>query len=225
MPFRYSDRHQDSLRDVVKGDNAEQLRTLLENRDQQIERFVDELERTSITRGALADRPATGDYVGQLFYDLTSDYYWKWTANGWRLLLGSGTYTPALTNMAIGTGGGAANTATWTYVFGTIRIEGTLTFGTAGTTFPAAAVETFGAPSGFTFATVAATPVGLASIISAGVITRGEVRIESGTTFRILSWNAAGASLTAVDLAAGVPGVWAAGDGFRYSFDAQVVTT
>ena len=66
----------------------------------------------------------------------------------------SGTYTPTLTNMAIGTGGTAINTASFTFAGfpagGILCVEGKVVFGTAGQTFPGASNESISLPTGYT---------------------------------------------------------------------------
>lgn len=63
----------------------------------------------------------------------------------------TGTYTPTLSNMAVGTGG--LNTATYRFEgdadAGLIHIEGQIIFGTAGQTFPGGSSELISMPTGF----------------------------------------------------------------------------
>lgn len=131
----------------------------------------------------------------------------------------SGTYTPSLTGMAVGTGGSAANTATYSFVGGVLVASGNIVFGTSGATLPGASAETISMPSGFTFTAPASTYVGTVLLSSGGVQSIGALRIESTgatNTIRPLAFNAAGTYLTAVDLTATIPGTWAAGDTIRW---------
>jgi hypothetical protein len=74
----------------------------------------------------------------------------------------SGSYTPTLTNMDVGTGGSADNSARYTYAHGILNCSGTIVFGTSGTTFPGGSNEKIGLPSGFTITSGfgASIPVG-----------------------------------------------------------------
>lgn len=67
-----------------------------------------------------------------------------------RLSADSGTYTPTLTNMAIGTGGTPDNTATYRHINGLLSVWGHIDFGTTGATLPGAATEAIGFPPGYT---------------------------------------------------------------------------
>lgn len=67
----------------------------------------------------------------------------------------SGTYTPTLTSLSVGTGGGATNTADYVFVGGpdtgdegVLILTGHILFGTSGTTFPSGS-ERIGLPAGF----------------------------------------------------------------------------
>lgn len=62
----------------------------------------------------------------------------------------SGTYTPVLLNMAIGTGGSPDNTATYRYANGLLSVWGHIDFGTTGATLPGASTEAIGFPPGYT---------------------------------------------------------------------------
>lgn len=68
-------------------------------------------------------------------------------------LFTSGTYTPTLANMVIGTGGTPINSAKFTFsgfpAGGTLVVEGRIKFGTTGTTLPGASEESMSLPAGY----------------------------------------------------------------------------
>jgi hypothetical protein len=133
----------------------------------------------------------------------------------------TGTYTPALTGMAIGTGGGALNTADFVFDGETLFVHGEIKFGTSGTTFPGATI-TVGLPSGYempaTTVTVShpmseVTFIDLATNVFAGLCRR-----EAGTDdalrllLRLSSGTYGGYAATSTT----VPHTWAAGDEIEY---------
>lgn len=134
-------------------------------------------------------------------------------------LVQTGTYTPTLTVIAVGTGGSAANSGSWIYVGqpdaggrGVLFVNGLLTFGTTGAAFPTASSETISLPPGFTL-------VGLTNVAVLGHCTYQ----IGGSNFAGAMWSSGSAALRPVaaltngtvdnwgDLNATVPGAWVAG--------------
>ena len=135
-------------------------------------------------------------------------------------LFDDGTYTPTLTNMAVGTGGSATNSATYTFSNGILLVSGRIIFGTSGTTFPGGSDEYIGLPSGYTRANNAGTrPVGwVRTNISINQVgTLWDNGPTSSVTLQILetgtptygAWTSPSAS---------VPASWAAGSVIDYQF-------
>lgn len=130
----------------------------------------------------------------------------------------NGTYTPTLTGMVVGTGGSAANSASYTFVggnqvgdVGVLRIEWRMVFGTAGTTFPTA--PTISLPAGFNLVqTNTSFPIGRAYLGDSGTAANdrwAEVAPNSVSTFRILLGGISGAVAT---LSTTTPFTWAIND-------------
>lgn len=139
----------------------------------------------------------------------------------------AGVYTPTLVNMAVGAGG--VNTANFVFVGGVgvggqglLTIDGVVTFGTSGQTFPNA--PTISLPPGFNVAgTNTATPVGHVRMTDSdtGANSRvGVVTILTGTTFRPAN---GGDSQQVSGLSPTGPFTWAAGDSINYHFTIQAV--
>lgn len=138
-----------------------------------------------------------------------------------RSIVTSGTYTPTLANMAIGTGGGAVNAASFTFTgppggIGLLTIEGNLKFGTAGATLPGAGVETFSLPTGYANVETTSLHSNASSLscrlIGAAVNAKGIMRPESASTLRPIVYQVAGANIIIADITAAIPGAWANGD-------------
>lgn len=138
----------------------------------------------------------------------------------------SGTYTPTLVGMAIGTGGSATNTASYWWTGGPdvgdeglLFLSGWIIFGTAGATFPTTPDVLL--PPGFRVS--AAVPVvqrvqAVHYFIAAVGFVFGFVEYQASANDRIrLGWlNAAGTPLGLGALSPVSPGAWAAGDSMRY---------
>lgn len=133
------------------------------------------------------------------------------------------TFTPALTGMAIGTGGSAYNQATYIYANGMLNVWGRVVFGTSGVTLPTGTIGV-GPPPGFTFAPplTAVLPAGICYMNAGGVNSPGTVRAESSSLMRILANNAAGTYLAAANVSSTVPGTWANGNSIEYSYSVPV---
>lgn len=139
----------------------------------------------------------------------------------------SGTYTPTLGNMVVGTAG--TNTATYTYVGddtgGHLAIHGRILFGSAGQTFPGASSETVSLPTGFQIASDFADGLnvlgGICVIDADSTDFTGHLRWSSNTTLRlVLEQDGAGVganNIAIVDFTSGDPiATWAQGDGFDW---------
>jgi hypothetical protein len=134
-----------------------------------------------------------------------------------------GTYTPTLSGMAVGTGGSAANTATWTLNGDVLHIEGIVTFGTSGQTFPTA--PTIALPSGFLFANAdTSRPCGQALLRDPGVAGYSAVLlVESSSTFGIYQQNTASTYAAVATLTTTTPFTYAAGDQIIWTAELHVV--
>jgi len=130
----------------------------------------------------------------------------------------TGTYTPTLTGMAIGTGGTPLNTASFCYIGGVLVVEGNIQFGTSGQTFPTAPTLTL--PSGYTMTTFfSARPIGNATFNDSGSGGfAGRVFAATSSTVAFNAENAAGTHSSLVALSTTVPYTWASNDGIYYEF-------
>lgn len=144
-------------------------------------------------------------------------------------LFASGTYTPTLGNMAIGTGGTPTNTAKYTFVGfpagGILTVEGSIKFGTTGVTLPSGPSETVSLPSGY--ALIDTNPSSELSStvtfvdVSGGVAMKGMIRPNTTTTLRMVLINVSGANLVVNDVSATTPFTWAVSDEIYYKFVAR----
>lgn len=136
----------------------------------------------------------------------------------------SGTYTPTLTGMAIGTGGSAANTASFHFIGGVLFVEGSIIFGTSGQTFPT--TPTMSIPAGYTIATATANrPCGWASIIDSGTGTfTGRCHVITSTSVGFVAENSAATSGVVAAISTTNPMTWASSDQFLYSFHVRATS-
>lgn len=134
-----------------------------------------------------------------------------------------GTYTPTLVGMAVGTGGGATNTAAYAFGGAGGSIEGDIVFGTSGTTFPSS-TTTISLPSGWTFKNVTATrPIGDVTMTLGGVsFYYGILWIASSTTARLMLTEAASTYGRLFAPSTTAPATWAAGDRIEWRINAQM---
>lgn len=136
----------------------------------------------------------------------------------------SGSYTPSLTNVAIGTGGSAANAAVWSFDGTHLTVTGRIILGTSG-----ASVGTgprLSTPAGFTLAAGYASwaPLGPCSMLDTDLGQIGEAVCTRGTTagtVTLLQSVYTAPYNRLVNITATSPFTWAAGDGFRYHFVAE----
>lgn len=179
-----------------------------------------------IHRCTSTTRP-TNPYDGMVCHEINTDFFIRWDGANWRYTLASGTYTPTLSGMAIGTGGGAANTATWYYDGNMLDVVGQIVFGTTGPTFPGAGgninVALPTSPAWTIPVLNGNHPAGLVTLSPAGSNWVGFGWVNTGTTIRFLaeSINAAAAGTDYVKQAAtgaAIPAAWAAGNTIQYSF-------
>ena len=135
------------------------------------------------------------------------------------------TYTPTLSGMAIGTGGSAANTATYRVAYGILHVWGSVTFGTAGTTFPGATI-TVALPGSYTVSGYKSLmPVGRVIFNDAGVHYYGEAATVSNTTVRFTVNNSSTTYTTQTATSTTVPFTWVAGDEILYSYSVPVAVS
>ena len=142
-----------------------------------------------------------------------------------------GTYTPALTQCAVGTGGSAANTATYVYVGGpsvgdrgVMHLSGSIVFGTTGATLPQAN-PTIGLPSGFNLVTATTIRWLTATTTAAGGFQAAFVQVNpsSPNSVGIEPTGISGNVIVPTGMSPTVPATWAAGNGIRWSVTIQVV--
>lgn len=147
-------------------------------------------------------------------------------------LVVTGTYTPALNGLAQGTGG--SNTANYTFIGGrdigekgTLSLQGKLTFGTAGQTFPNS--PSFGLPSGFAIdgASYEAgrTVIGDCTLYddSASVPYYGGVEYVTTTSVRLFNLAVNGIYPVRHTVTTTLPFTWAAADSIFWNVSITVV--
>lgn len=124
-------------------------------------------------------------------------------------LIESNSYTPTLTGIGVGAGGG--NVAHYTYIgtdTGLLVTHGLITFGSSGQTFPGASAESVSLPSGFAMVDYHINrPCGQARY-NIGSNWIGSLWQQGDTDLRFVATTASGQW---VDPTASVPGSWAAG--------------
>ena len=136
----------------------------------------------------------------------------------------TGAYTPALTNMAIGTGGSASNSARYAFSGGPLigdkgplRIEGMFRFGTTGVTLPGTGVPGIGLPAGFEIADIVSVDIecGVWSHYDVGNWTTKHV-LTTATVTRLnlvaLEVNTTLSRVTLNGVTSTIPNTWANGD-------------
>lgn len=139
----------------------------------------------------------------------------------------SGTYTPTLANLAIGTGGSPTNTASFTFAGfpagGILTVEGKIVFGTTAPTLPGASQESISLPSGYSMI-LTDTSSGLAGTllyvdVSAATLFDGLMAPLTATTVGLYVKTVSGTAIAVNSaLTATVPFTWAINDEIRYRF-------
>lgn len=145
-------------------------------------------------------------------------------------LFTSGTYTPTLANMVIGTGGTPINTAKFTFVGfpagGVLTVEGRIKFGTTGTTLPGASVETISLPSGYALIDTSVDGALISQVVFQDVSAPGTERLGiivpvTSTTVRPVMPTVTGSFLFRLSIDATNPFTWAINDEFYYRYQAR----
>ena len=167
---------------------------------------------------AVADATARGlitgidRYEGKVVYQADLDSFLWYNGSAWMYLLGKGTYTPALTNWAIGTGGAATLAGRWVYSFGNLKIEGNAGLGSSGASVSGA--MTISLPTGFTADSVfSEQAAGWCSMTDTGTASyRGPVHPVSTTTVRLQAFNVSATYGGPTNTSSTVPHTWASTD-------------
>lgn len=183
----------------------------------------DYLMEQSVITCLSSARPASPTQ-GMVIYETDVNRIRVWDGSAWLCIWAKGaTYTPALTGMSIGSGGSAANSATWSFSGGELIITGEIVFGSSGATFPAATILA-NLPSGFTASPNPSTalPVGQCHFNDVGANgAYGVTRLNSTTSVRFVPVDAAGTYATLVATSALIPFTWVAGDGIYWNATIQ----
>lgn len=144
----------------------------------------------------------------------------------------SGSYSPTWTNLAVGTGGSAANSAGYRYIGepnvggrGFLAITGGVVLGTSGASVSGAPSATLPTAldtgvTGFEMQTAvnsSAHRIGLCTLGSSSIGVVQRVASEANK-FGFSVFNAAGTYLSLSTISSTVPLTWAAGDFIRYDF-------
>lgn len=143
----------------------------------------------------------------------------------------TGAYTPTLVGMSVGSGGGALNTADWTFVggpavgsHGDLTVFGRFLFGTTAPTYPASA--TLALPSGFNMVNASGWPLelGQAGINDAGVeYYPGIVKWATASAVAFTVHNTAAAFSRQQAISTTVPHTFGPGDFVDYAFACRAV--
>jgi len=183
--------------------------------------FWDDYVREQVVCTCTSSTRPTG-VTGRCIYETDTGKLKIYNGSGWTDVWANGstgTYTPTLSGMAIGTGGSAANTATFSFANGILSVIGFIQFGTSGVTLPGAGGNiNVSVPSGFSMLGASTTPIGQAMLTAAATNYHGIAWINSATAVRFLALAAGATYLTPAATSATVPGTWANGDIIRYSF-------
>jgi hypothetical protein len=141
------------------------------------------------------------------------------------------TYTPSLTNIAIGTGGSAFNDAVYTYVGGSesgdagiMSLSGRITLGTSGESVSGTPVVSL--PSGFSLQVSLETTfqsLGLAHLRAGAANYVGYLAWQSSTELLVRAERRGGFTyIEPLVISSTVPDTWAAGDSITYNASLQV---
>jgi len=162
----------------------------------------------NVVAGALID-PAWGNDVTDMLNNVAAKGEWN-------------TFTPTLTNVTIGTGGGAANEARYVWVGGDavnseglLLVSGNITLGTSGFSMGASPQATI--PSDFEsrLYPMSVGRIGIASLVSANI---GTVSWVNNNTVGFTVFNSGATYLSVSGITSTVPATWAAGHFIRYVY-------
>ena len=160
---------------------------------------------------------ATGDPLVESWFDAVADLL-----NG---LVESDTYTPTWTNLAVGTGGSATNSAEYRWIGGTetgdvgiLSISGAVTLGTSGASVTGTPSATL--PAGFEMQTASNSGTHRLGLCTFGNNSIGAVQRVASVpgSFGFTALTASGTYLGVATISSTVPLTWAAGDFIRYDF-------
>lgn len=146
-------------------------------------------------------------------------------------LFASGTYTPTLANLAIGTGGTPINSAKYTFVGfpagGVLHVEGRIKFGTTSVTLPGASEETMTLPTGYAMIDTTSTSAnvnGQASFFFVGsaFVCQGFLVMITSTTVGFRVARVSGSNIqTNNAMTSTIPGTWAVSDEIHYRYSVR----
>lgn len=141
----------------------------------------------------------------------------------------TGTFSPTLTNINIGTGGSALNSAIYHYVggpnigdSGLLTVTGRITLGTSGQSVGTGPQATI--PPGFSIPApvqTGANRYGVATLLTNANI--GFVQQAGATAVAFVVGGAGSTYVTGTTITSAVPGTWGAGDALTYTYTIPVV--
>lgn len=162
-------------------------------------------------------------YAGRWIYETDTGRTLLYDGTGW-IVMDEPTqnYTPALVNIAIGTGGNAANNGRYRRSGGWVDVKFQVVLGTSGASVGAS--PTIGIPfaslDGYELSQI---PMGLFDS-SAAQFYPGSTVLATATTIGIYAFGAAATYTTYNGVTSTIPFTWAAGDFFEANFRYQMAT-
>lgn len=179
------------------------------------------------TTAAARNLDITAPTEGMMAFLTTPDHLTIYFGGGWKVLAGSGTYTPTLgAGIVIGTGGSVTNAANYSYAGGVLQVEGLITLGTSGQSIGSSGNHTISLPAGFTATrTTQFRNVGRCRLTPAGAGYIGEVVINSSTALLVGIEQIVSSYPSLQSITSSVPAVWAAGNQILWSATVAGVMT
>lgn len=202
------------------------------NAPAQLSTLVGQIERKVIMRFAsTAARDAAMVLIGGaelgMYAEITTTppRLTHYNGSAWETVYYKASYTPTITNAAIGTGGSASNVANYAFAFGSITVRGKFILGSSGMSVSGGIILSM--PAGITLDfNDASEHFGLCHINDTGTGSfEGKVQPFNSTSVRLQVSNAAGTYLSPANTAAGVPMTWASTDYATYDFTALASAT
>lgn len=173
-----------------------------------------------IVADAAARNALTGIPMGQLLYQNSDARIYSYTGAVWRVEVDSGSYTPTVDNLTLGTGG--TNSAVYSFSRAVLTVSGLITLGTGGAVSGNVLISY---PSGFQCDPVYETdsPIGTVIFNAGASQYSGIMSYNSGSRMKPLvsrynpTLTGSAEYITIAGTSASVPGTWVSGSDLRWS--------